>query len=656
MTCYQNRENPMTRLLALMILLSVICLCGGMMAGAQTVENLLENPGFEETFTERDGEAPQNVAEDWTPWHIEAADNSPAYANHAPYYDEETVRIRGDVAGKSQLFFSQYATHQGGLYQQVTNATVGSSYRFSIYAWVWSSGGQDWHVSEQPGNVAVRVGIDPNGGTDGESDDILWSTTAVFLYNAFYQYSVIATAESATITVFVESTIGEPVANNYIWLDDAILEATPATATPAATDAGTPTQAPTAEDTATPTATATPEPTFTEQSAVTRDAFTDTPEPGVAGASSGDATPTREALEATLEAPTATTDAATATLEADTATPEPATATPEPATATPEPDTATPEPDTATPEPATPTPPPAATMTATDEELAGSITHTVVAEDTLSGIALQYGSTVDAIMRANEMSDSVIVVGQKLIVPVNLPTATPTPLHSDTPTPTETDPPPTATATATPTPTATPIVHIVQQGDTLLAIANRYGLSVATLAQLNGIANPNDIDIGQALLIPTVTPVPPTATFLPTITPTPLPSATPTPELPPGTTYTVQAGDTLESIAEEFETTISALVELNSIANPSRIFIGQVLRVTAGESVTMTPSPTATITPTPTPTPLPTPVLRTYIVQSGDTLFGIANYFGVSIYELGSINGITNFNALTVGQSLIIPG
>ena len=691
----------MKRLSALMI--SLLWLCGGFMTGAQTAENLLDNPGFEDTFTKRDGVAPQNVAEDWTPWHVPAAANSPAYANHAPYYDEENARVRGDAAGKSQVFFSQYATHQGGVYQQA-DATTGSSYRFSVYAWVWSSGGQDWTVSENPGNVAVRVGIDPKGGADGESEDILWSTTAVFLYNAFYQYSVIATAESNTVTVFVESTIGEPVANSYIWLDDAVLEAapespasTPASATPAATDAMTPTQVPTATETLVPTATDTPVPTTTatpepSPTAIVREAFTDTPEPSVAGASINEATPTREALEATVEAPsdtpeppsdtpepaTDTPEPATATQEPATATPEPATATQEPATATPEPatdtpepatatlepptatrepDTATPEPPTATPVPDTPTPEsPTATLTPTAGQFADSITHTVAADDTLSGIALQYGSTVAAIMEANGMSDTVIVVGAKLIVPLNLPTGTPTPLHSDTPTPTATDLPPTATATVTPTPTATPIVHVVRQGDTLLAIANFYGLSVSILETLNGISDPNDINIGQALLIPTYTPIPPTATFLPTITPTPTPSDTPTPQLPPGSTYTVVAGDTLEAIAEQFNTTVAALVELNNLENPSRIYIGQVLRVTAGESVTGTPAPTATDTPTPSPTPLPSPQLTTYIVQTGDTLFGIANFFGVSVYELGSINGITDFNSLTVGQSLVIPG
>ena len=61
----------------------------------------------------------------------------------------------------------------------------------------------------------------------------------------------------------------------------------------------------------------------------------------------------------------------------------------------------------------------------------------------------------------------------------------------------------TPVTTATPTITPTPIVHVVQSGDTLLGIALDYGVDVDALQTLNGIANPQSLQVGQELIIPT---------------------------------------------------------------------------------------------------------------------------------------------------------
>ncbi len=90
-------------------------------------------------------------------------------------------------------------------------------------------------------------------------------------------------------------------------------------------------------------------------------------------------------------------------------------------------------------------------------------------------------------------------------------------------TPTRTLPSPTPT-TILPTPTLTPVIYVVRPGDTLSAIATRFGVPVEELARANGIEDPNVIKVGQKLVIPGPTPPP---------TPTVPPTATPTPNLPP---------------------------------------------------------------------------------------------------------------------------
>ena len=356
----------MNKRLSIIFITSLLLIISISFSQDNTVSNLLENGDFEGSFVELTGAEPRNVAESWTPWHIAPSDTSPSFANHDPNYDEETDRIRLDEAGKAQKYFTLFATHQGGIYQEVDSLTSGTTYRFSIYAYVWSSSFEDVDVSEDPGDVVVRVGIDPNGGTDGASEDIIWSTAATFFYDAYRQYAVIATAESSSVTVFVESTVGEPRANNYIYLDDAVLEVASETVVVVENTPTPETNTGLVDDTATPT----PSPSPTE----------DAQQGGATG------------QEGSSEQPEATATP-TATL---TATPSATSPTTEEATAT----------ESAT----------------VSGEFSDTVVHVVVAEDTVSGLALQYGSTVDAIRRANGLdASSLIVVGQRLIIPVNLP-------------------------------------------------------------------------------------------------------------------------------------------------------------------------------------------------------------------------------------------
>ncbi|MBE0689865.1 MAG: LysM peptidoglycan-binding domain-containing protein, partial [Anaerolineae bacterium] len=136
-------------------------------------------------------------------------------------------------------------------------------------------------------------------------------------------------------------------------------------------------------------------------------------------------------------------------------------------------------------------------------------------------------------------------------------------------------------------------VHVVQAGENLFRISLRYGVSMSAIAQVNGIANINLIFVGQRLVIPIggTTPVP---TAVPG---TPVPGS-PTPVPPPVTgTYVVQRGDTLSAIARRFNTTVQAIAAANGIANPNRIFVGQVLQISGGTGTT----PPPVVTPPPGP-------------------------------------------------------
>ena len=218
------------------------------------------------------------------------------------------------------------------------------------------------------------------------------------------------------------------------------------------------------------------------------------------------------------------------------------------------------------------------------DEFPDTVVHVVVEGDTVSALAIEYDSAIDAINRANGLNAAnLIYIGQRLIIPINLPEPQETSVAdepTDTPTATPTNTP---TFTPTPTPTATPVTHQVLPGDTLETIAGRYGTTVDLLAQQNNIVNVHQIDVGQILVIPTAVP--------PTATPTPLPTATPvstaTPIVDPVSastvTYVVEVGDTLGEIAAQFNTTVAAIAQLNGITNPSRIFPGQELRIPSAD-------------------------------------------------------------------------
>lgn len=179
-------------------------------------------------------------------------------------------------------------------------------------------------------------------------------------------------------------------------------------------------------------------------------------------------------------------------------------------------------------------------------------------------------------------------------------TATPTPVTptstvTNTPTITET---PTQTATSTP---SAPFEYQVQEGDNCTSIAEQFEVEVEVLLALNNLTSGCFITVGQTILIPAPGQELPTATPLPT-------------DIRPGTEieYRVRSGDSLYTLAEDFNSTIEAIIQatneyrrandLEEIEDNNDIFVGDILIIPVN---IVTPVPTSTSTRTPTRTPTP---------------------------------------------------
>ncbi|MYA04587.1 MAG: LysM peptidoglycan-binding domain-containing protein [Caldilineaceae bacterium SB0664_bin_22] len=198
----------------------------------------------------------------------------------------------------------------------------------------------------------------------------------------------------------------------------------------------------------------------------------------------------------------------------------------------------------------------------------GQNQHVVRTGDTLYSIAARYGTTVDAIVALNGLSSGTYIhVGQVLRIPG------------------------TSGASASGG-TGCSATHVVQAGENLLAIALWYEVSMAAIVSANGIANANQIGIGQELCIPSGTSGVVQA-----------PVSTPTPTGPSqATTHTVAAGENLYRIALRYGVPTGLLMAVNGITDPTTLSIGQVLVIPGTDTTVTQPAP---VQPAPAPATQP---------------------------------------------------
>lgn len=156
--------------------------------------------------------------------------------------------------------------------------------------------------------------------------------------------------------------------------------------------------------------------------------------------------------------------------------------------------------------------------------------------------------------------------------------------------------------------------YVVKKGDTLWGISNQYGVSVTELAELNKV-DANSLKVGQVLLIPIKSGINPDNMFM----------------------YTVKKGDSLYSIAKVYGTTVQKIRDLNYLKSDF-LSIGQILRIpevyTKEEDLYL-------------------PSFINYVVKRGDTLYSIANKYGISVDTIVQDNSLKNYN-LSIGQVLKI--
>ncbi len=210
-----------------------------------------------------------------------------------------------------------------------------------------------------------------------------------------------------------------------------------------------------------------------------------------------------------------------------------------------------------------------------------SVQHVVRRGETLSGIARQYGTTVQAIVQANRQirDPNLIYAGQTLTIPRQAASA-----------------PPAATGNQQ---------YVVRSGDTLSEIAARNGIDLRRLIEANlQIRNPNLIYPGQVINLPGSGNSRQPVTTPPTTQPAP-----PSQPAPPaaGREHRVRIGDTLSGIARQYGTSVDAILRANpGISNPNLIYPGQRI-VIPGSGTSPTPPPTATRPTQPTQPTRPTP-------------------------------------------------
>lgn len=289
----------------------------------------------------------------------------------------------------------------------------------------------------------------------------------------------------------------------------------------------------------------------------------------------------------------------------------------------------------------------------TDTKPSTGGSYVVKAGDSYWGIANKHGISISELQKLNGTTSYLIHPGQTLKVPGTTDSTTPETSKPDS-------------NQGSDTTTGTSGSYTVKAGESLYAIATKHGMTVNQLRELNNLSG-SLIHPGQSLKVSGSSVVSNETTQENTTdssssdnTSTNTPSST-------SGTYTVQRGDSLYAIATKHGMTLSQLQSLNGLSS-NLIHPGQVLNVSGStatatstavvetpvESIESTVTPTSEVsneavseTSVTEATPTETVATGTHVVQAGETLYSIAQKYGVDVYKLIEANGGSN---VLVGQ------
>jgi N-acetylmuramoyl-L-alanine amidase len=182
---------------------------------------------------------------------------------------------------------------------------------------------------------------------------------------------------------------------------------------------------------------------------------------------------------------------------------------------------------------------------------------------------------------------------------------------------------------STPALTTIPREVVVGQGDTVSAIAERYGLSTAEVLAENGLSWSSLIFPGQRLALPGGTP-----------------SASP--EADSGIARRIVApGDTMSAIAAEYDLDVDVMLSANGLGRASLIFPGQSITIPEGGGAA------ASVDPATAPTAVGA-ADEHHIVVAGDTLIGIGQRYGVGLARLLELNDLTASSVIVPEQRILV--
>ncbi|MFK7800744.1 MAG: hypothetical protein AB8G95_03845 [Anaerolineae bacterium] len=194
-------------------------------AFAQT-QNLLLNGDFEEGYSQAEGFDEAWIAVGWEPFAVTTdldIPNNPTGSQPVYLASDSTAATENRVltGARSQMWRTSYSSAFAGVSQRIPIPTD-STVRLSAWTYGWSSTGDDPTVSQNAAWMRQRIGIDPTGGNDPNSPDIVWSPAAQYI-DTWGELAIEATATENHVTVYLSAYPNFVLPNNEVYFDNAQL-------------------------------------------------------------------------------------------------------------------------------------------------------------------------------------------------------------------------------------------------------------------------------------------------------------------------------------------------------------------------------------------------------------------------------------------------